>query len=102
MSLAPYDLFSYPRHAGWKEPTTSRDAAKAIEPRAKVLRRKVLDFIKVNPGASADEIAASLNERIWSIRPRVSELHRDCEIEKTGQRKTNSSGMTAHCWRVHV
>jgi predicted ArsR family transcriptional regulator len=51
-------------------------------------------------GATADEIAKDLNLSILSVRPRVSELHRSGEIEQTGGRRKNESGMTATVWRI--
>ena len=91
---------SYPTHAGWKEPTTSKEAAIAVEPKAKKLRAYVLADLKRNPASTADEIAERLGETVLSIRPRVAELHRDCLIEKTGIKRRNESGLLAHTWRV--
>jgi hypothetical protein len=51
---------------------------------------------------TADEIAAQLGCSILSVRPRVSELNVGGEIEQTGARRKNASGMTATVWRFAV
>tara|TARA_A200000159_G_scaffold60004_1_gene55594 strand:+ start:170 stop:400 length:231 start_codon:yes stop_codon:yes gene_type:complete len=51
-------------------------------------------------GFTADEIAFHLNLSILSIRPRISELNTLGMIEKTGERRKNESGNSAHVWRV--
>jgi hypothetical protein len=96
------DLFShqYPKTAGWREPTTSRDAANAVEPKAKRLRPLVIEDLLQHPASTADEVAARLGETVLSIRPRISELKTDCTIEKTGIKRRNESGLSAHTWRV--
>jgi hypothetical protein len=38
--------------------------------------------------------------RSVSVRPRVSELHLQGEIEPTGARRNNGSGISAQCWRA--
>jgi hypothetical protein len=93
------DLFSYPRVPGWREPTTSRDAAQAVRGSAEILRVRVLAAIKREAG-TADEIANRLGESILSVRPRVTELSRQNLIERTGERRHNASGMSAHVWRT--
>lgn len=91
---------TYPAVAGWKEPTTSRDAAEAVEPKAKRLRPLVIEDLLNHPASTADEVAKRLGETVLSVRPRIAELNRDCTIEKTGIRRRNESGLSAHTWRV--
>jgi predicted ArsR family transcriptional regulator len=92
----------YPSSPGWKEPTSSKDAARAIKDRAKSVRQRVLAFLTNRYPASftADEIAASLGESILTTRPRISELLSRGLIEPTEERRKNASGMSAHCWRA--
>ena len=95
----------YPLAPGWKEPTTSRAAAKAIETEARNLRELVLAVITESgmAGRTADEVAAKLNRSVLAIRPRLSELgpRRLAKIERTGERRTNlSSGLKAAVWRI--
>jgi predicted Rossmann fold nucleotide-binding protein DprA/Smf involved in DNA uptake len=80
---------------GFKERTTSRDAAKAVSSRAKTLREKVLQAIKTRP-MTADEVAAFIGEDILAIRPRVSELKKMGLITPTNTRRANKSGLMAN------
>lgn len=90
----------YPSQPGWKEPTTSRDAAEKIKPIAKTLRDQALEALRVSwpGGLTADEIAAKLGRSELSIRPRISELRELRAIEPSTRRGTNASGMTAIVW----
>lgn len=64
--------------------------------RAKVLQHYISRF---PDGLTADEVAIDLDLSVLTVRPRVSELHRDARIEDTGLRRRNQSGMTATVWR---
>jgi len=65
------------------------------------MRAAVLAQIGRYPsGATADEIAKDLNLSVLSVRPRVSELNRLGDIEQTGARRKNESGMTATVWQI--
>jgi predicted ArsR family transcriptional regulator len=91
----------YPDVPGFKTSGPSEDAAKAIEGNANKLRSAALAaFARYPNGATADEIAKDLGLSVLSIRPRVSELKRTAQIEQTGQRRKNESGMTATVWRI--
>lgn len=92
----------YPRRAGFKERTTSRDAAQRIEGRgrARGLRRAVLGAFELGWTGTADELAANMGESILTIRPRVTELHKQGQLETTGERRRNASGASAHVWKL--
>lgn len=91
----------YPDSPGFKAPGPSAEAAGAIAGTAKTLRAQVLrTVIRSDRGMTADEIAATLNRSILSVRPRVSELNRLGLIEKAPGRGKNESGMSATVWRV--
>lgn len=105
------DLFNwtpppgYPNTPGFKEATTSRDAAEKIKPIAKTLRDQVLQVLRVQwpGGLTADEVAAKLGRREFSIRPRLSELRKmraimECDNKGVVLRRTNESGMSAIVW----
>jgi len=79
----------YPNEAGFKEDTTSREAAQAIETsgRAATLRENVLELYKSGFEGTADEVAQALDENILSVRPRVSELKTRGLIHPTGERR---------------
>lgn len=87
---------------GWKEPTTSRAAAKAMAASAPLLRERVYAVIKASGalGMTADEAAAAIGETVLACRPRVSELAKANRIVKTGERRANESGLKAAVWRV--
>lgn len=94
----------YPRRAGYKEKGgTSQEAAAKIESkgRAAALRAAVLGAFELGWQGTADELAFRLGESVLSIRPRVSELHKQGLLIHTGQRHKNQSGSSAHCWRLN-
>ena len=100
------DLFqyadAYPKRAGFKEGTTSREAANAVEAtgRAARLRDDVLNYFKAGRQATADEVAEALSENVLSVRPRVAELKASGLIVETGARRKSSTGRSSHVWMV--
>jgi predicted ArsR family transcriptional regulator len=91
----------YPDAPGFKVPGPSEQAAKTMTVNVNKMRAAVLAQIaQYSGGATADEIAKDLNLSVLSVRPRVSELKRNGEIEQTGARRKNESGMTATVWRI--
>lgn len=96
--------YEYPLTPGFKEGTTSREAAQAVASTAKNLRDQVYMAIwkTGRAGATADEIATRLGRTVLSIRPRVSELHKLERIVPTGERGTNESGLSAKVWKAEV
>ncbi len=100
--LLPSD-YTYPDTPGFKVAGPSKQAAKAMTGKAAKMRAAVLAQIaQYSGGATADEIAKDLNLSVLSVRPRVSELRRNGEIEQTGGRRKNQSGMTATVWRIRA
>lgn len=98
------DLFSirprYPQAPGFKEATTSRDAAEKIGATVNERRAAVLREIASAPnGLTADEVASRLGLSVLAVRPRVSELKADGKIVPTGERRPNSSGLLAKVMR---
>ena len=64
------------------------------------LRTLALQMLAATPaGLTADEIAMRLGESVLAVRPRVSELFHGGQIEKTGDRRLNASGLRAHVWK---
>ncbi len=94
-------MTDYPDSPGFKAHGPSEEAAAKIASTASVIRAKVLAvFEAAHPaGRTADEVAKDLHLSVLTVRPRVSELHRDGELEKTPERGTNESGMSATVWR---
>lgn len=100
------DLFAtalaYPRRAGFKEPTTSKEAADRMERRGRAasLRAAVLGAFELGFTGTADELAFRLGQSVLAIRPRVTELHKQGLLEPTGERHRNESGASAHVWQL--
>lgn len=92
---------AYPDAPGFKAPGPGQEAAEKVRPSAQLLRAAVLQKreVKFPEGYTSDEVAAELKQRIFSVRPRVSELHRGGLLIETVQRRKNESGMTATVWR---
>ncbi len=102
-TLGDTPFSGYPATPGFKERTTSREAALAVAPLAGNLRVRVLGVI-VNAGArglTPDEAAEVLGETVLAVRPRFTELAHGAapRIEKTGKRRPNASGLKANAWR---
>src|SRR5689334_11553626 len=109
-------MLNYPNTAGYTEPTTSKDAAEAVEGsgKARTLRAEVLRVLRTseemlagsftNPidvgGMTADELAAEMGESVFSVRPRVAELHKQNLITPTGERRKSSNGRASHVWKL--
>ena len=93
---------SYPENPGYKAPGPSSEAARKVTRHAATIRDRVLQFLQSrhSAGFTPDRIAAFLGISILSVRPRITELHLQGEIEPTGERGKNESGMSAQCWRA--
>ena len=90
------DVGPYPETAGWKEPTTSREAAATVD--APTLRAAVRACLKQHGAMTTDECAAHLGLSVLAIRPRFSELRALEEIADSGERHVNRSGRRAIVW----
>lgn len=91
---------AYPEIAGFKEQTTSRDAAAGIERsgRAETLRRKVLDLMERGFRGTSEDISEALGEQFLAIRPRISELKAQSLLVQTGERRQMKTGGVGHVW----
>lgn len=89
--------FNYPISPGFKNPTTSREAAVEIAPRTETLRDMAYQVLKAK-AMSADEVAEWLEVDRLSVRPRISELVELGRVFDTGMRSTNRSGRKAIIW----
>lgn len=94
-------MADYPNSPGYKDGTTSREAAKAIETsgRALTLRERVEHYFLSGRTGTSDEVAEWLHESPFSIRPRVTELYRQGKLERTGTRRKSSEGRPSHVYR---
>lgn len=85
----------YQRHSA-----TSKQAARAIEPKVGTLRRQVLEYIKSagKTGASDEEIQIGLNMNPSTQRPRRIELARAGLIRYLVETRKTTSGRNAVVW----
>jgi len=84
----------YPSHPGFKESTTSKQAADelCICGRCRKLQAKVLDILRQHDeGLTPDECAMLMGEDILSVRPRFTELKRLGLIKASGTRRLSSN-----------
>ena len=93
---------TYPNSPGFKEGTTSREAAEALvaSGRYATVFDAVHAWFKAGNTGTADECAVAIHEEPLTVRPRVSELHSAGFIEPTGERrKSLAGGRSSHVWR---
>jgi len=93
----------YPERAGYTEPTTSKDAADAIEEsgQAETLRGSVLHWLRSGHTGTTEEIADAIGGTYEGVQPRVSELRKQGLVEHTGiRRPRRRSRVGSHVWRI--
>ena len=85
---------------GYKEHSTSKEAATKVASRSRKLREKTLDAIKRKHsyGATPEEVSEILNESILSIRPRFTELKIMEWIFDSGERRRNAFNSNTKVW----
>jgi predicted ArsR family transcriptional regulator len=97
-ALLDFDAPAYPWQAGHRGVDTSRAAAASID--ADALRGRVLATLDMCGPMTPDECAQHMGESVLSIRPRFTELSRLGSITRTGHRRANASGRSAHVFSV--
>jgi hypothetical protein len=91
---------SYPQAPGYRERSTSRDAALSVKESADDLRALVLAEIAKCP-RTVHEMAELLDRLVSSVQPRFSELRAAGKIAPSGERRRNpTSNKRAHVWRL--
>jgi hypothetical protein len=97
--LLPYNGNGTP---GYKEKTTSRDAAHAVGLYSSDLRERVFQAIKNAPnGLTADESALAIGSTPLACRPRLSELREIGRIIPLfGTKRPSSTGRPSRVWIV--
>lgn len=99
MNQPAFDFDRYPATPGFKEPDTSRAAAKSMEGESGRLQRLCLEAIaNSSAGLTADECATRVGISILSARPRITELKALGRIEDSGLRRANASSRKAKVW----
>ena len=78
---------------------TSIEAFESFQSKAATLRAAVRAAFRIGEPLTADEVADVLGQSVLSIRPRVTELANNDEIEDSGTRRRNASGRNAIVWR---
>ncbi|GJD31474.1 hypothetical protein PMNALOAF_2733 [Methylobacterium adhaesivum] len=100
-SPAEQSVGPYPLAPGAKERGGASAASAAmISGRAATLRARVIVALAMAGNMTADETAALLGESVLSVRPRFTELFALGEIEKTAERRPNTSGHDATVWKL--
>jgi hypothetical protein len=96
-SLGAYGPASERIPAPYSNPTTSRSAAKQIEPVAGTLRRRVLDHIRQQgeAGATDQEAAAALDMPENTVRPRRLELIAAGLVRDSGRTRPTAASRKA-------
>jgi len=92
--------------AGYKEPTTSRDAARVVTSTLAARQASVLEVIREagDAGLTPEEAAKRMNVDVRVVAPRFTELgpkHLNM-IEPTGERRPNDSGLLAKAYREKI
>jgi predicted ArsR family transcriptional regulator len=78
---------------------TSLKAARESAAKANLIRDKVYDELRKYPcGATADQIANDINETIYNVRSRMTELKDQELAEDSGRRGKSAFGKTAIIW----
>lgn len=92
----------YPDAPGFKEGTTSREAAEKVATTAQEGREQVFLAIQAAgaAGLTPDEAAERIGRDRLYVRPRVSELAREGRLIATGERRRNDTRMAAKVWRA--
>ena len=95
-------LLPYNGIPGYREKTTSREAAYAIAPSAEILRERIYNAIKNagTIGKTADEAAESIGSTPLAARPRLSELRAMGRIQPgtIHKRRPSSTGKSSIVW----
>lgn len=91
---------TYPEVAGFKELTTSAEAAATVD--VNRLRRLVMRTLSIFGPLTADEVAEKVAMDVLTIRPRLSELRRLGMIMPSGERRQNRSGKSAIVWQPKI
>lgn len=89
-----------PSTAGYKNKTTSKEAAKKIEPKLSGLRADVLGYIikQGDTGATGTEISKALGMLLYTAKPRCSELRDGGLIVDSGRTRDNGNGSPEIVW----
>lgn len=88
---------TYPESPGWKGTDTSRAAAERVSNRAPSIRRKVWDKLETS-SMTGEELAEVLQENLYSVLPRLSEMQLDGMVRDSGGRGRTKLDCDAVLW----
>ncbi len=80
---------------------TSREAAERIEPRRNTLRRKVLDYFKIERECTDEQGMEALEMNPSTYRPRRGELVDSGHLRDSGRTALTKSGRRAVLWEIN-
>jgi predicted transcriptional regulator len=93
-------LSLYPNAPGYSNPTTSKDAAKSMEPKASALRIRILSELQVRAsfGATCDELEQAMSLSHQTASARLREMVLAGSIVDSEQKRRTRSGRGAIVW----
>lgn len=77
---------AYPTTPGYQDTDTSRDAAKAVKPKASWVRARVIDCLTRQGPMTTVQIAAAVGMAYETVQPRLSESRALGQVVDTGRR----------------
>ena len=90
----------YPHSPGFKDITTSKDAARKLKPKINALQQKFLALFEGGFTGTADDAGAALGISPFTARPRCTELYKRGLIERS--HKVQQDGSMRWVLRLYV
>ena len=79
---------------------TEVEAAEKVAPRVTGLRLRVLRHLSQFGAATGEQVAAGMDEWLYSVKPRITELSRYGLVEDTGERLMNQRKRREIVWQI--
>lgn len=98
------DLFShaekhFPAAPGYSNDSTSKAAAKSMQPHMGRIQQQVFDRIKAVP-STAREVEDALGLRTQTVTARIRELVLDGKVRDSGEKRLTDSNRKAIVWKA--
>lgn len=100
METQPELFDRYPNTPGYSNPSTSKEAAKSMEPHVTRLAKDVLVRLRGYGPQTCEEVEIALDMRRSTASARFTELKLKGQIEDTGERRRTESGRRAIVWKA--
>jgi len=91
---------SYPNLPGARGTETSREAARAVQPRASVLREEILAWLAQGPLTTRELTGRLAPTPYCNVQPRVAQLKAQGKIEPCPQLERSAAGWPVARWRL--